>query len=136
MLGRWKDLKLALDVGPTVAFYQIGLAILPFATLARMSLRAGTGRTSDVRPSPDRLAKAVSTASSLLPWKSTCLGRSLATTALLRRHAFAASLKLGVARDETNDIAAHAWVEVDGTVLRDDDAVRYEPLPDVESLIR
>jgi hypothetical protein len=138
MLHRLRKLQLALKVGPTVAFYQLGLAFLPFTTLARLSTRASTenGTSSEAaRPSPDQIASAVASASIRLPGKATCLARSLATLALLKRHRFDAQLRLGVARDEAREVIAHAWVEVDGVALNERPG-EFEPIADVESVIR
>jgi hypothetical protein len=126
--------RLALEVGPTVAFYQVGLGFVPFTMLARMSARTAPTVSSD-RPSPEAIAKAVQAASSVLPGKSTCLGRSLATLALLRRHRFDAVLRLGVARDGAQDVVAHAWVEIDGAAVNERPH-DFESIPDLESLIR
>jgi hypothetical protein len=50
-------------------------------------------------------------------WKEVlCLQRSAATTCLLRRHGIAAEMVIGA---QSLPFKAHAWVEVDGSVVND-----------------
>lgn len=46
-----------------------------------------------------------------LPWRNTCLYRSVAECLVLRAYGVRAFVRIGVRNDgETRDIAAHAWV--------------------------
>ena len=60
--------------------------------------------------------------------ETTCLPASLLLWWLLRRRGIAADLCIG-ARTLTGEFEAHAWVELDGIVLNDDQEVRqvYPP---------
>ena len=126
------DLKLAVEALPVVLFYRIGLRILPFPLLARICFRSRDLRERRDTPSPEALARAVSRAARLVR-KTTCLSRSLAGVALLRKHDYPAQLRLGVARGE--DLLAHAWVELDGVALLEGSTIEFEELADIESLI-
>jgi Transglutaminase-like superfamily len=53
----------------------------------------------------------VSRAANLLPWKSWCLSRSIATFTMLRRRDIAAVLVAGVKSGENFSLFAHAWVQ-------------------------
>jgi hypothetical protein len=44
------------------------------------------------------------------PWKKTCLKRAIVLHYLLRRAGRPAELHIGVRRDETSALAAHAWL--------------------------
>ena len=50
------------------------------------------------------------------PWRNSCLYRSASACAILRRHGYAAVLRLGVRQSGTSvaGIDAHAWVDVPG----------------------
>ena len=50
------------------------------------------------------------------PMEATCLRKSLLVYGLLRRRGFRPDLELGVRR-EAPDIAAHAWVELEGVSI-------------------
>ena len=79
----------------------------------------------------DRLVWAVRVASHYVP-DATCLTQALATQVLLNRHGCQTNLRIGVARNETGQFQAHAWVEKDGMVVIGGPAShlqRYTPLP-------
>lgn len=77
----------------------------------------------------DRLARLVAIAGRhhLLPM--TCLPRSLALQALLRRQGIEAELRIGVRR-EAGELRAHAWVEQAGAPVGEpaDVELRFQPL--------
>ena len=77
-------------------------------TPVRTRLRSG--------PAAAQICRAVDLASVFYFRRVLCLQRSAATVRLLRRHGFAAQLLIGV---QQLPFAAHAWVELDGTVIND-----------------
>jgi hypothetical protein len=79
----------------------------------------GSGMVSQDRV--ERLCKAVDVAC-IWYWKEAlCLQRSAATACLLRRHGVPAEMVLGAQR---MPFKAHAWVEVEGSVVNDKPYVR------------
>ena len=44
------------------------------------------------------------------PWKKTCLRRALVLHYLVHRAGRPAELRIGVRRDDRNELAAHAWL--------------------------
>lgn len=96
---------------------------------------SSSGASGDPReasaPSTELLAARVDHANlHLAPIAVTCLSRSLALWALLRRHGFDPQLEIGV-RKTTGRFEAHAWVEVDGHPVGEGPRVRqiYARLP-------
>jgi len=77
-----------------------------------------------------RLAWAVDTAARNSVPPATCLPRSWALWRLLTTSGVRAEVRIGVMRPGDGTIAAHAWVEADGTVIGDspDVAERFKPL--------
>jgi hypothetical protein len=65
----------------------------------------------------------------LLPWRNTCLYRSVAECLVLRRFGIACRLRLGVrhAGDVSTAIEAHAWVEWSGQPDQDPAHVILHP---------
>lgn len=61
---------------------------------------------------------------------ATCLERSLVLWWLLRRRGIGANIQIGVRKD-SDQIEAHAWVELDGVVINDypDIGATFAPLP-------
>ncbi|MCM2326661.1 MAG: lasso peptide biosynthesis B2 protein [Lysobacter sp.] len=59
-----------------------------------------------------------------------CLARSLALQGVLRSAGIASELRIGVAKDVPEGLAAHAWVVCEGRVLpTGDEPSGYTPLP-------
>jgi hypothetical protein len=99
-------------------FVRLGLWLLPFRTLQKTLERLfHYPATSDNRsPSPEKFSWAVSAVSQYVP-AATCLAQALTLQVLLSREGILSDLALGVARDDATGITAHAWLEIDGTVI-------------------
>lgn len=67
------------------------------------------------------VARSVRTSSHFVPY-ATCLTQALATQTLLRIKGQNSRIRIGVDKDENNDLIAHAWVEVDGRIIIGRDA--------------
>lgn len=64
---------------------------------------------------------------------ATCLRRSMVLWYLLRRGGIDSNLRLGVRKDRS-EIKGHAWVEIDGSVINDDeDYIQQYTLMDLEN---
>lgn len=88
---------------------------------------------SDVADRVRRVDAALRRAERVLPRRPSCLVRALALAELLARAGVPGSLiRLGVRRDGAT-MDAHAWVELDGRVIGDDQRVarRFTPLGSV-----
>jgi len=94
-------------------------------------------RAADARPSPDRIAWAVSVASRIVPDGSNCLVRALATGIMLKRFDYPSELKIGVMKPAGGGLEAHAWLESEGTVVIGDFRLdRYIPLVAPDAVAR
>ena len=60
------------------------------------------------------------------PWKRTCLRRALVLHYLLHRAGRPAELRIGVRRDEHDELAAHAWLMRNGEPYLENGAERIE----------
>lgn len=110
----------------------IGRILLPIAglettrrvvgSLASLSSRS---RTVD----PERVSRAVAAVHRRVPVSSTCLTQAVVGEALLATGGHRPEFKLGVTRRE-GELHAHAWIELDGTVLIGDldDLAEYRAL--------
>ena len=102
-----------------VGIFRLGLWVLPFRTVRQMPTRArrrSDGSPRSGRPSPDRVAWAVTVASRYLP-AVTCLTQALATQTLLSWYGHPTNLRIGVMKDESGQLQAHAWVESEGAIV-------------------
>jgi hypothetical protein len=108
----------------TVCFALIGLTIFDLIlSLSSLKCLCACVKRCTVSPyanaGPDaigRVSGAVDRATVWYPKKALCLQRSAVTTCLLRSHGIPAHMILGV---RPMPFMAHAWVEVDGSVVND-----------------
>jgi hypothetical protein len=112
----------ALLVVPLV---RVALSLLPFRIVHR-GIAAATRKlhrsTSSTSRTPERITWAVTTVAARVP-RASCLTQALAATLLLVRYGHAATLRLGVAKEDDGTLRAHAWLESDGR------AILGEPAP-------
>ncbi|WP_425436282.1 lasso peptide biosynthesis B2 protein [Paenibacillus rigui] len=90
------------------------LISVPFAKVAP-SLGAAMQETSEARYEPDiavltRVHDAIRIASRHTPWDSKCLVRAIAALKMLERRQIESTLYLGIARDDSRQMIAHAWL--------------------------
>jgi len=113
---------------------------LKFVTIARLQLigvrtkkdsrRGSIGRTNGL--SPQTTARLVRIAAERGPYRAKCLEQSLVLRWLLLRQGIEARILFG-ARKEDEQMQAHAWVEVNGVALNEDNGVYrdFSPLDEL-----
>ena len=104
----------------------LALLVLPVPRVAAL-LRLVPGRRKDGLPAV-RLARLVESAARHHLRPMTCLTRSLALQALLRRQGIEADLRIGVRRED-GLLRAHAWVEHAGVPVGEREDVDRTFLP-------
>ena len=121
------DQKLLFEALALILSLRIGLRVLPFDALRRLSnrwagrkgdgnlFRMGSAKKVPVPFSTARIVWAVAAVGARVPG-TRCLVEALAAETMLRRHGHAATLKLGVRRGALK-LDAHAWVECDGVAV-------------------
>jgi len=105
------DRALLVEAAVHLWMMRIGLWVLPFRWLYRPPPVAQAPG-----PAPERIARAVSRGSHLVPCP-TCLVRALAARRMLARHGHASQLWFGVARPAEGRFEAHAWLECGGATI-------------------
>ena len=116
-----------------------GLRLIGFRRWRAVLCWALASRNKSLEPNfgvtPQRLAQLVFAASRTGWWTGACLERSLVLWWLLRRRNFAAELRIG-ARQRSERLEAHAWVQLDNVVLNDDQAlVDYVPFENAAEVL-
>lgn len=114
------DRRLLLKTLYLLWVIRLGLWILPFNRLRDLLERWGSNRADLPKADTlyrDRVSWAVTTAERFIPGRKTCLVQALAVQFVLARRSFPANLRLGVVKDESKGLRAHAWVESDGVVV-------------------
>jgi hypothetical protein len=120
----------AAFVVPTV---RLALTLLPFRIVHR-GIAAATRRShrrsaSSASQTPERIARMIAAVAARVP-RASCLTQALAATLLLARDGHAATLRVGVAKNEDGSLRAHAWLESGGqTLLGGPDSGAFVHLP-------
>src|ERR1700758_338295 len=93
------------------------LRLLPFEIVQKLLARrvADPGRVHRRRPM-ERLLWAIAVAGRYVPG-TTCLSLALAGRMILNRYGYNAHIHIGVAKDHTGSLGAHAWLESEGTIV-------------------
>lgn len=87
-----------------------------FAAVYERVRRAPIATRIKKTPEATQICRTVDVAAALYFHKVLCLQKSAAAVCLLKRHGFPGQLVVGV---QQRPFAAHAWVELDGTVVND-----------------
>lgn len=114
-----------------VVVARLSLRFAGFRRTARMARWLGA-RLDRATPkgAPEQVARSVAIAAAFFPGRAICLEQSVAIYLLLRRWGHPASLRIGV---QPYPFAAHAWVELSGIPLleQDDQMVKFVAFPEV-----
>lgn len=132
-----RDRKLLISAALVICAIKLGLLLLPFQTLHRLLARMtrATSRLQEAdRAGLGKVVWAVTVASRYMPGSAKCLAQALATQVLLAKRGHSAHLRIGVAKSESGQLEAHAWVESQGKIIIGSlpDLARYTPLPPLE----
>jgi hypothetical protein len=99
------------------AYIYMGVARFRVLTrpFKRIAIGLGTMGEPETLPAADpalvrKVAWAIRTAAKFTPWKSKCLAQGLAAWRMLKRRGQPVTLYFGVAKNETDQMIAHAWL--------------------------
>ena len=100
---------------------RLAIAIMPFRWIAP-HLGTQTTETSGAINQHERdlfrmISRTVERAARKLPWECTCLVQAMAGKAMLGRRSVPSTLYLGLAKDEKNQLYAHAWLRCGDKIL-------------------
>jgi hypothetical protein len=108
------ELLVLVKVAVVVVGVRAALWIQPYDRVRRHLMRERSLSKVDVPAA--RIVQFVSGVSRRLPGAN-CLTSALAAETLLRWHGFDASLRIGVSKNSSQNLVAHAWVESGGMVV-------------------
>ncbi len=136
-LERWRRIgvdgrHLTLEALLLVVYVRCALWCSPFAQVEqRFHPRSPiAAQRRNASGDAEQVAEAVRRAARRVPGAS-CLTQALATRVALGRRGVVGELRIGVAKDASGMLEAHAWIEFEGRVLIGDlpDLARFQPLP-------
>jgi hypothetical protein len=124
LIRNWLDLPprerwLLCKAAVLLAAVRGALWVFPYSFTRQFVTRASrrSARLADRPIDVRRIAWAIDTASRRVPRTAHCLTQALAAQILLTRRGYPAKIHFGVLRESKAELMAHAWVEVEGTVV-------------------
>jgi hypothetical protein len=113
---------------------RVYLALRPVEAL-HIGRRAGVGKNHSSLVSSgnidlSRLEWAIGAAARRMPWRCDCLPQALAAARWLRRYRLQPRLLIGVAKDPTGELQAHAWLQCNGFTVIGGDTRHFTVLID------
>lgn len=117
---------------------KLGLCLLPFRNLIKLvtSISEGLNSKAANRVTLSQIIWAVNVVTRYIPGGAKCLARALTTQVLMNWCGFQPELRIGVAKNETGKLDAHAWIEYRGRIAIGNlpDLKRYVNLPSLEGV--
>lgn len=117
---------------------KFGLRLLPFRNLIKLvtSISEGLNSKAANRVTLSQIIWAVNVVTRYIPGGAKCLARALTTQVLMNWCGFQPKLRIGVAKNETGKLDAHAWIEYRGRIAIGNlpDLERFVNLPSLEGV--
>ena len=117
----WAERGLLLEATFWLAAARLSLLLVPFRQIAP---RLGkTGQETSPHSSPnihqkaEQIGWAVRAVARRTPWESACLAQAISAKAMLRRRHLASTLYLGLAKDPSEALQAHAWLRCGAEII-------------------
>ncbi|MCB9006957.1 MAG: lasso peptide biosynthesis B2 protein [Ardenticatenaceae bacterium] len=117
----WTERGLLLEAAVWLALSRLALLLVPFQ---RIAPRLGTlhhESASTALPTAEQTAEKVGWAVQAIarrtPWESACLAQAMSAKAMLRRRHLPSTLYLGLAKDASQSLQAHAWLRCGAMIL-------------------
>lgn len=135
----WADRVLLVRAFGLVTAVRVGLSVLPYRTVQRLTRTAWPPRRLSL-DSPEamstyrrRVVQSVSSVGRRLLGDKPCLTQALVAQRMLSAADYETELKIGVTKDG-QELLAHAWLERDGRIVigGGNSRARYVPLAPVE----
>lgn len=78
----------------------------------------------------EHVAFAIPRVAPRLPWRTDCMVQALAGERWLRRHGIVSQIVIGVKKNDSGGLEAHAWLETEGAIVTGGDVTDFNPLGD------
>ncbi|GJM41135.1 MAG: hypothetical protein DHS20C20_14170 [Ardenticatenaceae bacterium] len=117
----WADRFLFFEATFWLALARLSLLLIPFRRLApslgKIGQESATAVASEVDNRADRIGWAVRAVARRTPWESACLAQAISAKAMLRRRQIPTTLYLGLAKDKSQQMQAHAWLRCGEAII-------------------
>lgn len=132
---RLQDRLLLVNTFLFLCLVRLGLRFLPFRTLQKwLTHFSQFSPKTPERLSIGKIVWAVDTGTRYMPGGVKCLARALVTLTMMKQQGHSGELRIGVAKGQSGELEAHAWIEHQGRVVIGylSDLQRYVPMPSFE----
>ncbi len=118
-----------------LASVKCGLKLAPFHSLFKFLASVSAFKVVH-RVNIAEIIWATNVVTRYMPGGAKCLARALTTQVLMNWHGYKPEFRIGVAKADTGNLEAHAWIEYQGFVIIGnlDDLGRFIPLPSLEGV--
>ncbi|WP_420644420.1 lasso peptide biosynthesis B2 protein [Candidatus Leptofilum sp.] len=117
----WADRFLLLEATLWLAIARLGLRLMPFRHIApklgEVGLESAANVPGKIAKEAERISWAVRALSHRTPWESACLAQAISAKAMLRRRHIPTTLYLGLAKDQSQQMEAHAWLRCGSEII-------------------
>ncbi len=115
---------------------RLGLLLLEFRILLKIVNKLSTIKLPLPNARLGQIIWGVNVATRYMPGGAKCLARALTTQVLMSHSGFSPELCIGVAKAESGELEAHAWIKHQGYVVIGHlpDLPRYIQLPSLEGI--
>jgi Transglutaminase-like superfamily len=105
------DRRVLMRAAMALVTARVALKLMPLRAARRVIIRSQALARLPSPPPAERIVWAVETAGRAIPGARNCLVQALAAEAILLCAGHRCDLRIGVAKDGTRELAAHAWLE-------------------------
>lgn len=104
-----------------MALTRFSILFIPFRHVASIMGKSMCETTEEIDPELLMTAKQITwlinKISRYTPWESKCLVKALTAQIMLKKRRIPCTLYLGMAKDKTNKLSAHAWLRCGNSIL-------------------
>lgn len=117
----WADRLLLLEATFWLALARLALLTVPFRRIApllgTLQLESEAAVPAKTVRHANRIGWSVRTMARRTPWESACLTQAISAKAMLRRRRIHSTLYLGLAKNQSQAMKAHAWLRCGAAIL-------------------
>lgn len=117
----WTDRRLLLEATFWLALVRLVLLTVPFRRIAPLlgilQNESAAAVPAGAAQNASRIGWSVRTMARRTPWESACLTQAISAKAMLRRRHIHSTLYLGLAKNQSQAMKAHAWLRCGAAIL-------------------